>query len=59
LRVFELCYGKPAERVAIDNMGEPINVREMTSEERAVLMRRVLEDHPHLAELIPERARAG
>jgi hypothetical protein len=32
-----------------------VNVREMTPEERAVLLRRVLEDHPHLLALIPER----
>jgi hypothetical protein len=58
LRVFELCYGKPAETAAIDSMQEPINIREMTSEERAVLIRRVLDDNPHLAELIPKRLRA-
>lgn len=58
LRVFELCYGRPAETVAIDSTpGEQVNVREMTHEERAVLMRRVLDDNPHLAELIPERLR--
>jgi hypothetical protein len=30
----------------------------MTGAERAVLMRRVLDDHPELAELVPERLRA-
>jgi hypothetical protein len=58
LRVFELCYGRPAETVAIDSITSgPVNVREMTPEERGVLVRRVLEDHPHLVELIPERLR--
>jgi hypothetical protein len=42
--------------VAIDV--DPFCVREMTGAERAAVMRRVLEDHPQLAELIPERPRA-
>jgi hypothetical protein len=29
----------------------------MTEEEQALLLRRVLDDHPHLIELIPERLR--
>ena len=53
LRVFELRYGKPAESAEIDV--DPLRVREMTGAERAALMARVLDDHPELAELVPER----
>jgi len=35
----------------------PLRVREMTSAERARLMARVLDDHPELADLVPERFR--
>jgi hypothetical protein len=57
-RVIELLYGKPSEAVEVDTtLVDPLRIRQMTSGERAVLMRRVLDDHPHLAELIPERLR--
>jgi hypothetical protein len=37
---------------------DPLHVAEMTSAERALLVARVLEQHPHLAELVPPRMRA-
>jgi hypothetical protein len=46
---------KPAESAEIDV--DPLRVREMTGAERAALMARALDDHPELAELIPERLR--
>jgi hypothetical protein len=56
--VIELLYGKPSEAVEVDaTLVDPLRIREMTPGERAVLMRRVLDDHPQLAELIPERLR--
>jgi hypothetical protein len=59
LRVFELSYGKPAETVELDlDVVDPLHVAEMTSAERALLVARVLEHHPHLAELIPLRLRS-
>ena len=59
LRVFELSYGKPAESVELDlDVVDPLHVAEMTSAERALLVARVLEQHPHLAELAPQRLRA-
>jgi hypothetical protein len=36
---------------------DPLHVAEMTSAERALLVARVLEVHPHLAELVPLRLR--
>ena len=54
MRVFELSYGKPAETVELDlDVVDPLHVAEMTSAERALLVARVLEVHPHLAELVP------
>jgi hypothetical protein len=59
LRVFELSYGKPAETVELDlDVVDPRHVAEMTAAERAHLVARVLEVHPHLAELVPQRLRA-
>jgi hypothetical protein len=59
LRVFELSCGKPAEIVELDlDEVDPLHVAEMTSAERALLVARVLEQHPHLAELVPLRLRA-
>jgi hypothetical protein len=57
LRVFELGYGKPPEPAEIDV--DPLRVREMTSAERAAMIARLLDDHPALAELVPERLRAA
>ncbi len=52
--VFELSYGKPAETVELDlDVVDPLHVAEMTSAERALLVARVLEVHPHLADLVP------
>jgi hypothetical protein len=60
LRVFELSYGKPAETVELDlDVVDPLHVAEMTSAERAQLVARVLEQHPHLAELVRLRLRAS
>jgi hypothetical protein len=36
---------------------DPLRIREMTPGERAVLVARVLDDHPQLVELVPERLR--
>jgi hypothetical protein len=59
LRVFELSYGKPAETVELDlDVVDPLHVAEMTSAERALLVARVLEQHPHLAARVPPRMRA-
>jgi hypothetical protein len=59
LRVFELSYGKPAETVELDlDAVDPLHVGEMTSTERALPVARVLEQHPHLAELVPVRLHA-
>jgi hypothetical protein len=56
--VIELLYGKPSETVDVDaTLVDPLRIREMTPGERAVLMRRLLDDHPQLAELVPERLR--
>ena len=58
LRVFELSYGKPAETVEVDlDVVDPLHIAEMTGAERAVLLRRVLDQHPHLIELVPPRLR--
>jgi hypothetical protein len=60
LRVFELSYGKPAETVELDlDVVDPLHVAEMTAPERALLVARVLEQHPYLAELVPLRLRSG
>jgi hypothetical protein len=49
---------KPAETVELDlDVVDPLHVAEMTSAERALLVARVLEVHPHLAELVPLRLR--
>ena len=57
--MFELSCGKAAETVELDlDVVDPIHVAEMTSAERALLVARVLEVHPHLAELVPQRLRA-
>jgi hypothetical protein len=56
--VIELLYGKPSEAVEVDpGLVDPLRIREMTPGEQAVLLRRVLDDHPQLAELVPERLR--
>ena len=58
LRVFELSYGKPAETVEVElDQVDPLRIGEMTREERGVLVARLLKQHPHLAELMPERLR--
>jgi hypothetical protein len=60
LRVFELSYGKPAETIEIaPETLDPFQVGEMTQAERGVLLTRVLEQHPQLAELVPERLRSA
>jgi hypothetical protein len=57
-RVIELLYGKPSETVDVDaTLVDPLRIREMTPGERAVLVARVLDDHPQLVELVPERLR--
>jgi hypothetical protein len=57
--VFELSYGEPSETVELDlEVVDPLHVGEMTSAERPALVARVLEQHPHLAELVPLRLRA-
>jgi hypothetical protein len=56
--VIELLYSKPSEAVDVDAaLVDPLRIREMTAEDRAVLLQRVLDDHPRLVELIPERLR--
>jgi hypothetical protein len=58
LRVFELSYGRPAETIELDPVTlDPFQVAEMTPAERGILLSRVLEQHPQLAELVPERLR--
>jgi hypothetical protein len=58
LRVFELSYGKPAETIEIDpETLDPFMVAQMTQAERGALMAQILEQHPHLRELIPDRLR--
>jgi hypothetical protein len=60
LRVFELSYRKPAETVELDLENvDPMHLAEMTSAERNVLLARVLDDFPHLAELVPLRLHAA
>jgi hypothetical protein len=59
LRVFELSYGKPAETVELDlDVVDPLHVAEMSAAERAASVARVLEVHPHLAQLVPQRLQA-
>jgi hypothetical protein len=56
--VFELSYGRPAETIELDPVTlDPFMVKEMTQGERGALLSRVLEQHPHLIELVPERLR--
>jgi hypothetical protein len=56
---FELSYGKPAETIEIDTETlDPFMVEQMTRAERGVMMQRLLEQHPRLIELVPERLRA-
>jgi hypothetical protein len=53
--VFERYFGKPyADTISVD----PLPIGGMTMEERALLLRRVLDDHPQLVELAPERRAA-
>lgn len=58
--VFEQAFGRPADVVeALDlDVVNPLHVAEMTGAERALLFARVLEHHPHLADLVPVRVRA-
>lgn len=58
LRVFELSYGRPAETIEIaPETLDPFMVTQMTQAERGVMMTRLLEQHPQLIELVPERLR--
>jgi hypothetical protein len=59
LRVFEQAFGRPVDVVEeLDlDVVDPMHVSEMTAAERALLIARVLEVHPHLAELVPLRLR--
>ena len=58
LRVFELSYGKPAETIELDTASvDPFQIAAMTVAERDVIMNQILEQHPHLIEIIPERLR--
>jgi hypothetical protein len=59
LRVFEQAFGRPVDVVEeLDlDVVDPLQVG-MTPAERAALVARVLEQHPHLAELVPSRLRA-
>jgi hypothetical protein len=60
LRVFELSYGRPAETIELDPVTlDPFQVAEMTQAERGILLSRVLEQHPQLIALVPERLRAA
>jgi hypothetical protein len=57
--VFELSYGKPAETIELDTETlDPFMVEQMSSEERDVIMAQLLEQHPRLAGLVPERLRS-
>lgn len=51
----ERVHGRPQERVNVSNEADPLDVQAMTPEQRAVLLARVLDDHPELAVLIPAR----
>jgi hypothetical protein len=56
LRVFELT--KPAETVEVDTTDmEPMRVAEMTQADRAAIIRQLLQQHPNLVGLVPERMR--
>ena len=56
---FELNYGKPAEAVEVDTTDlDQMRVAEMTQAERAVIIRQLLQQHPNLVGLVPERIRA-
>ena len=59
LRVFELSYGKPAETIEVDTATrDPFMIAQMTTAERDVILAQLLEQHPRLIELVPERLRA-
>jgi hypothetical protein len=49
-------HGRPIERVDTSET-RTVNVRELTPEHRHALMKRVLEDHPGLAALVPPAMR--
>ena len=48
-------YGKPIERV---EQVESVDVRSLSSEQRAAMMARLLAENPGLAELVPRTGRA-
>jgi hypothetical protein len=53
LRVFELRYGGPDSLPEPDLDGDgPLDVRKLSSAQRAALMARVLHDHPDLAAIV-------
>jgi hypothetical protein len=53
-------YGRPAETIEIDTETlDPFMVEQMTSAKRGELMAQILEQHPRLIELVPERLRSA
>jgi hypothetical protein len=57
-RVLELYYGKAQHRRDRHRSGRPVaQLREMSPAKPAVLLARVLDDHPHFVKLVPEHLR--
>jgi hypothetical protein len=58
LRALEHYIGRPGETLedAIPVDLDPLGVASMTQAQRAALIRRVFDDHPNLAELLPPHA---
>jgi hypothetical protein len=52
-QVFFFFFMPPPTEIDVD----PLGVRVMTGPERAAMIARLLDDHPELAELVPERLR--
>jgi hypothetical protein len=51
--------GRPAETIEVDPTTiDPLHIAEMTPADRDVLMSQIVEMHPRLAALMPERLRA-
>lgn len=60
MRVFEQAFGRPVDTAdEIASVADPLQIAQMTANERAQLLARVLEVHPQLIELVPARLRTN
>ncbi len=51
--LYERVYGKPTERV--ETVSSELDPEQMTEQQRAELRRRLVQEHPELAELVPRK----